>query len=235
MFSKFHPLRDHELVLATHNAGKIKEIAPHLQAAGVGFKTSSELGLEEPVEDQTSCLGNAILKAVAASKSSGLTALADDSGLFVDALDGAPGVYTADWCTDADGIRRTTLGLHLIRSELAKRGHDGPVTASMRTTLVIASCLTGQIEYFEGRIDGILHFDCRGSDGFGFDPYFQPEHDARRFAEMTPGEKLGKSHRQRAIQTFLNICVEGLSPTAYGSSFGRISTGDLSPVLAAQT
>lgn len=190
------------LVIATHNRGKLDEFAQLLGPLGITCLSAGDLGLPEPEETETTFLGNARLKAHAAARAAGLPALADDSGLTVDALDGAPGVYTADWATTPTG-RDFVLAMEKTRAALS--GHPQPWTAQFRCTLVLA-WPDGHEEWVEGAAPGQLVWPRRGQDGHGYDPMFQPDGLTRTFAELTAAEKNAISHRGQAVARMLAKC-----------------------------
>ncbi len=192
------------LLIATHNQGKLEEIGALLAPFGVASISAAALGLPEPAETETSFVGNARLKAHAACKASGLPALADDSGISVDALDGAPGVYTADWAEtstgrDFDMAMRKTWGL------LEQRQADHPRWAQFRCTLVLA-WPDGHDEVFEGVMPGQVVWPMRGDRGHGYDPIFQPEGYNVTFGEMDRWEKNQISHRADAFRKLIAGC-----------------------------
>lgn len=187
-----------KLVIATHNAGKVREISDLLSPYGIQTVSASELGLPEPEETGTTFAANAALKAVAAATISGLPALADDSGLCVDALDGDPGVYTANWAETADGTRDWVMAMGKVEDKLAALGPDISRSALFISTLALA-WPDGHVEWFEGRIEGKMVWPPRGELGFGYDPAFVPEGETRTFAEMSFAEKQASNHRSRAF------------------------------------
>lgn len=189
------------LLIATHNAGKLAEFRELLAPLGIAVTGAAELGLDEPEETGTTFVENARIKALAAMQATGLPALADDSGLEVDALDGAPGVYTADWA-EGPGGRDFLRAMTRTHAELAARGAPQPWTARFRCTLVMAQP-DGRESVFEGRAEGRLVWPIRGAQGHGYDPMFQPEGHDRTFAEMGPAEKNAISHRAKALAAFL--------------------------------
>lgn len=189
------------LLIATHNAGKLEEFRELLAPLGVAVTGAKELGLDEPEETGTTFIENARIKALAAMQATGLPALADDSGLEVDALDGAPGVYTADWA-EGPGGRDFLRAMTRTHSELQARGAARPWTARFCCTLLLARPDRGE-QVFEGRVEGQLVWPVRGALGHGYDPMFQPEGESRTFAEMDHAEKNAISHRGRALKAFL--------------------------------
>jgi XTP/dITP diphosphohydrolase len=192
------------LLVATHNRGKLEEIADLFGPFGVTVVGAAELGLPEPEETETTFIGNARLKAHAAAKASGLVALADDSGLAVNALGGAPGVFTADWATTAKG-RDFAVGIARVWSELEAIQAPEPRHAQFCCTLVLA-WPDGQDVVFEGIATGRLVWPSRGSEGHGFDPIFQPDGHDITFGEMDRWEKNRLSHRADAFAKLVAAC-----------------------------
>lgn len=189
------------LLLATHNAGKLEEFRQLLAHLGVQVTGAAELGLPEPEETGTTFVDNARIKAQAALTATGMAALADDSGLEVDGLDGAPGVYTADWA-EGPGGRDFLRAMTRVHDALIARGAAQPWTARFRCTLVLAAP-DGSERVFDGSVEGELVWPIRGALGHGFDPMFVPEAGPLTFAEMTPAQKNAISHRGRALAAFL--------------------------------
>lgn len=187
-----------KLVIATHNAGKVREIADLLSRYGIETVSAAELDLPEPEETGTTFVANAELKALAAADLSGMPALADDSGLCVEALGGDPGVYTANWAETADGTRDWMLAMTKVEEKLAALGPDISRSAHFVSTLALA-WPDGHVEWFEGRIEGKMVWPPRGELGFGYDPAFVPEGEIRTFAEMSFAEKQANNHRARAF------------------------------------
>lgn len=195
--------RGQRLVIATHNAGKLAEFRDLLGPRGIDLVSADELGLPEPAETGTIYAENAAIKAKAAAFASGLPALADDSGLAVDALDGAPGLFTADW---AGKPRNFNAAMARVHHELARRGVE---TVGAKAHFVSALSLVwpdGEEGLCEGRVFGTLVWPPRGTAGFGYDPMFLPDGHERTFGEMTahekhglPPEGLGLSHRAKAF------------------------------------
>ncbi|MEL0211657.1 MAG: RdgB/HAM1 family non-canonical purine NTP pyrophosphatase [Novosphingobium sp.] len=191
-----------KLVIATHNAGKLKEIQALLAPYGIECLSAGALGLPEPAETGTTFIENALIKAQAAAQASQIPALADDSGLCVDALGGAPGVYTADWA-EADvfegGPRRDWyMAMGKVECKLADLGPDTPRDCHFVCVLAIA-WPDGEHVVYEGRAPGTLTWPPRGKLGFGYDPVFVPVGDTRTFAELDPAEKHEISHRADAF------------------------------------
>ena len=192
------------LLVATHNRGKLEEIADLFQPFGVTVVGAADLGLPEPEETETTFVGNARLKAHAAAKASGLVALADDSGLAVDALGGAPGVFTADWATTSRG-RDFGVGMARVWTELETIRAPEPRLAQFCCTLVLA-WPDGQDVVFEGTSPGRLVWPGRGAHGHGFDPIFQPNGHDITFGEMDRWEKNRLSHRADAFAKLVAAC-----------------------------
>jgi XTP/dITP diphosphohydrolase len=188
-----------KLVIATHNPGKLREIAELLKPLGIDCVGASELGLPEPEETGVTFVDNADLKARAAADLSGLPALADDSGICVDALGGKPGIFSARWAEDADGSRNFGLAMERTWQALEDIGPDASRDAHFACALAIAWPNDGQAESFEGRVDGQLVWPPRGERGFGYDPMFVPAGFEQTFGEMEPAEKHAMSHRARAF------------------------------------
>lgn len=190
------------LVIATHNAGKLKEIGALLEPYGVKCLSAGSLGLPEPAETGTTFVQNAMLKARAAAKASGLAALADDSGLAVDALDGRPGVYTADWAQrqwfEGEPGRDWYMAMGKVEGMLQQLGADTARGAAFHCVLAIA-WPDGESAVYEGQCPGTLTWPPRGALGFGYDPVFVPEGGALTFAEIDPAEKHKISHRADAF------------------------------------
>ena len=191
-----------KLVIATHNAGKLKEIAALLAPYGVECISAGSLGLPEPAETGRTFIENALIKARAAAEASGLTALADDSGLSVAALDGRPGVYTADWAErqwfeGAPG-RDWYMAMGKVEGMLQALGPNAPREAWFSCVLALA-WPDGETAVYEGRADGRLTWPPRGTMGFGYDPVFVPVGRDATFAELDPEEKHRISHRADAF------------------------------------
>jgi XTP/dITP diphosphohydrolase len=194
------------LVIATHNAGKLREFDELLRPFGLTLLGAAALGLEEPEETGSTFRDNAVLKARAAAQASGLVALSDDSGLCVEALEGAPGIYSARW---AGSTKDFGAGMARVERELRARAAPPPWRAAFVSVLALA-WPDGADETFEGRVDGTLVFPPRGTAGFGYDPIFRPDGHNRTFGEMRAEEKhgvppdgsLALSHRARAFQKF---------------------------------
>lgn len=189
-----------KLVIATHNAGKLREIAALIRPFGVEAVSAGELGLPEPEETGDTYEANAELKARAAAEGSGLPALADDSGVAVDALDGRPGIYTARWAGPTKDFR---IAMRKVEDELAghtdRRAHFICVLA-----LAWPQAAGGRLELFRGEVDGDLVWPPRGERGFGFDPVFRPDGRQITFGEMDPVAKDRISHRAVAFDKLVN-------------------------------
>jgi XTP/dITP diphosphohydrolase len=193
-----------ELVIATHNNGKLEEIADLLSPYGVTLTSNADHGLPEPDETETTFVGNARIKAHAAAKATGLPALADDSGLMIDGLGGAPGVYTADWAETPNG-RDFGMAMQRALDELEAVDAPAPRTAQFCCTLVLA-WPDGHDEVFPGLMPGQIVWPARGDQGHGYDPIFQPEGYAVTFGEMDRWEKNKISHRADAFAKLLAGC-----------------------------
>ncbi|WP_313136707.1 RdgB/HAM1 family non-canonical purine NTP pyrophosphatase [Paracoccus jeotgali] len=192
------------LLVATHNAGKLDEMRALLAPYGVEVVGAAEMKLSEPVETEDSFVGNARIKARAAMAATGLPALADDSGISVDALDGAPGVYTADWAETGSG-RDFGMAMQRTWDALEERDAPHPRHAQFRCTLVLA-WPDGREEVFEGVLPGQVVWPPRGAEGHGYDPIFMPDGKDRTLGELTPDEKNALSHRAIAVQKMLQAC-----------------------------
>jgi XTP/dITP diphosphohydrolase len=198
--------RGDRLVVATHNPGKVWEINQLLAPYGLEAVAASEFGLAEPAETETTFAGNARLKAVYAAESTGLPALADDSGIEIEALDGAPGVYTADW---AGPGRDFSIAMQRVHDELQERcaWRGEPICANFRSVLCLA-WPDGRSEVFEGKVYGHVVWPPRGTNGFGYDPIFVAEGQTLTFGEMEPADKYAISHRTRAFDVFKRACLD---------------------------
>jgi XTP/dITP diphosphohydrolase len=200
------------LVIATHNPGKLTEMRELLAPYGIAAVSAGELGLAEPEETGMSFAENALIKAAAAAKAAALPAFADDSGLVVDALDGAPGILSARWAGPDKNFRRA---MGDIEEKLQRLGATSPAarTAHFISALSVA-WPDGHVEAFVGRVDGVLVWPPRGDKGFGYDPMFLPEGHDRTFGEMASEEKhglppgsRGLSHRARAFFKLAEACL----------------------------
>ena len=186
--------RGSTLVVASHNPGKVREIKELLAPFEIVTKGAGELGLPEPEETETTFAGNAALKARAAAQASGLTALADDSGLAVTALDGAPGIYSARWAGEAKDF---SLAMQRVERELKEKS-----TKDFSAKFVCALALAEpgkEPKIFEGEVHGHLVFPPRGTRGFGYDPIFVADGMSETFGEIDPVQKHAMSHRARAF------------------------------------
>ena len=202
-----------QLVIATHNPGKLAEMRELLSPYGIEVKSASEIGLAEPEETGDTFAANAKIKAAAAARAAKLPAFADDSGLVVEALDGAPGIYSARW---AGPSKDFNAAMSRIERLLEERGATEP--AKRKAHFVSALCVAwpdGHIEEVEARVDGTLVWPPRGTAGFGYDPMFLPDGHDRTFGEMPSIEKhglppLGKglSHRARAFVKLAERCLD---------------------------
>ena len=181
------------LVVASHNPGKARELAEILENR-FDLVSAAELGLPEPEETESTFVGNALLKARAAAEASGLIALADDSGLSVAALDGAPGIYSARW---AGPSKDFMSAMAKVEERLEEVGGDD--MGAWFTSALAVAWPGGPVVVVEGRIDGRLTFPPRGDKGFGYDPIFVPEGHEQTFGEMAALQKDGMSHRARAF------------------------------------
>jgi XTP/dITP diphosphohydrolase len=188
------------LVIASHNAGKLREIAELVAPFGVDAVSAASLGLPEPEETGTTFQANAELKALAAAEGVGLPALADDSGLVVPALDGAPGIHSARW---AGPERDFARAMARVQEEL---GESADRSANFVCALTLA-WPDGHRESFEGRVDGTLVSPPRGDRGFGYDPIFLPQGESVTFGEMEPARKHAMSHRARAFARLVAACL----------------------------
>ena len=199
MSRKLQPGR---LVVASHNPGKVRELSPMLQPYGIEPVSAASLGLPEPPETGTSFAANAELKAREAADLSGLPAIADDSGLCVDALNGDPGIYSARW---AGPNKDFASAMRLVEQRLEEAGPDAGRDAHFICALSVA-WPDGDIVTFEGRVDGTLVWPPRGSNGFGYDAMFLPAGKALTFGEMAPADKHAISHRAAAFRQLTGAC-----------------------------
>jgi XTP/dITP diphosphohydrolase len=200
------------VVIATHNAGKLTEMQHLLAPYGVEAVSAGALGLPEPDETGDTFRANALIKAEAAAKATGLPAISDDSGICVAALDGAPGIYSARWAGPSKDFAAA-----MEKVEAALRERDAFTPAERKAWFVSAVCVAwpdGHVEEVEGRVDGIMIWPPRGTAGFGYDPMFLPDGHDRTFGEMTAVEKhglpplgLGLSHRARAFLLLAEHCL----------------------------
>lgn len=216
MAGKLTLRRGDRLVIATHNAGKLEEFRALLGPFGLEIVSAGELGLPEPEETGTTFIENARLKGHAAARAADCIALADDSGLSVDALGGQPGVYTANWAETPTG-RDFRLGMRRVEDALTAAGAGSPAErkASFNATLCLAHP-DGRDEIFTGKVEGTIVWPPRGDLGHGFDPVFMPAGYDITFGEMATGEKNafvrgqpGLSHRARAFAQFVEAVLGG--------------------------
>ncbi len=201
-----------KVVLATHNSGKLKEMRELLAPHGVEVVSAGELGLPEPEENGTTFEANAKIKAEAAAKASNLPAFADDSGLAVEALNGAPGIYSARW---AGSSKNFSQAMRVVEEKLHEARAATP--EKRKAAFISALCVAwpdGETITFEGRVDGTLVWPPRGDAGFGYDPMFLPDGKTKTFGEMTAEEKHGLpphgeglSHRARAFLKLAEACL----------------------------
>jgi XTP/dITP diphosphohydrolase len=214
-----HRSIDGRLVIATHNPGKLTEMRELLEPYGVETVSAGELSAGEPEETGASFRANARIKAEAAARATGQPAFADDSGLVVDALDGAPGIHSARWAGPGKDFRHA---METVEAELGRRG--ARTVADRRAHFVSALCIAwpdGHVEEFEGRVDGTLVWPPRGTKGFGYDPMFLPDGHALTFGEMSAEEKhglppkgKGLSHRARAFLKLAAACLRRSQPAS---------------------
>lgn len=194
--------RGSHLVVASHNEGKVREIKALLGPLGVEPISAGQLGLAEPEETGLTFAANAQIKAIAAATASGFAALADDSGLCIEALDGAPGIYSARWAGPTKDFR---IAMNRVHDELRHKG----LTTS-RAKFVCALCIalpSGQAHAFEGEVAGHIAFPPRGDHGFGYDPIFIPEGMDQTFAQIDPALKHAMSHRAKAFDKLLHSSI----------------------------
>ncbi len=211
-------LIEREIVVASHNEGKVREINELMAPYGYFVKSAAEHGLPEPVETGATFEENSAIKAVAAATATRLPALADDSGLCVDFLDGAPGVYTADWAEKPDGSGRD-FGMAMERVVNALSDKGAVNANDRRAKFISVLCLAwpdGHKEFFRGEVEGDIVWPPRGDNGFGYDPIFMPDDHTRTFGEMNSNEKhhfnpsqpeQALSHRARAFVLFAGNCL----------------------------
>lgn len=196
-----------ELLIATHNQGKLDEMRHLLEPYGIRVSGAADHGLAEPEETETTFVGNARIKAHAAAKATGLPALSDDSGIEIDALNGAPGVYTADWAETPNG-RDFNMAMERTHQELEAVGAAHPRVARFCCTLVLA-WPDGHDEVFPGIMEGQVVWPMRGAQGHGYDPIFQPTGYDITFGEMDRWEKNKISHRANAVAQLVKIFGNG--------------------------
>ena len=193
-------------MVATHNPGKVVEFAALLKPLGIETVSAGELGLPEPEETGSTFRANAEIKALASARAANLPALSDDSGLVVDALDGAPGIYSARW---AGQTKDFSLAMQRVEEELQRAG---ATAASQRQAHFVAALTLawpdGHCETFEGIFEGCVVWPPRGDNGFGYDPIFLPDGYDMTCGEMDPDAKHGISHRALALAQLLPACFE---------------------------
>ena len=194
--------REDSLVIASHNPGKVREIYDLLQPLGIKIIGAGELGLIEPEETGQTFIENAVLKASLAAEAAGLPALADDSGLAVNALGGAPGIYSARW---AGPDKDFTQAMRRV-SEALLLGGNPDRSCAFICALALA-WPDGHTESFEGRVAGTITWPARGERGFGYDPIFTPHGYDQTFGEMDPEQKHAMSHRADAFSQLLSSCL----------------------------
>jgi XTP/dITP diphosphohydrolase len=200
-------LAENKLVLASHNKGKLVEIAELLKPFGKSVISAGDLGYDEPEETEDSFEGNARIKAHFAAKSSGHPALSDDSGLEISALNNAPGVYSADWAETPNG-RDFQMAMTKVWDKLEQSSKSAPYAARFVCLLCIA-WPDGHDEIFRGTVDGTIVWPMRGPNGFGYDPIFQPLGKSQTFGEIDPTEKHAMSHRADAFEKLTAECLRG--------------------------
>ena len=211
--SDMHRQLTGRIVIATHNPGKLREMRELLAPYGIEAASAGELGLAEPDETGTTFRANARIKAQAAAQATNLPAFADDSGLAVDALGGAPGIHSARWAGEAKDFQ---YAMQRVEDELQARG--ARTAETRRAHFVSALCVAwpdGHVEDFEAKVDGVLVWPPRGTLGFGYDPMFLPDGHTRTFGEMPAEEKhglpphgSGLSHRARAFLMLASACLK---------------------------
>jgi XTP/dITP diphosphohydrolase len=192
------PFTDDRLVIASHNRGKVEEISALLMPFRIAALAAASLGIPEPEETGDSFEANAALKAVAAAQASGLPALADDSGLVVPALGGAPGIYSARWAGPTKDFR---IAMERVHRELGEQDHSALFVAALALAWP-----DGNLDLFRGEVAGALVWPPRGERGFGYDPMFVPEGGRATFGEVEPAQKHRISHRARAFAKLVEGC-----------------------------
>jgi XTP/dITP diphosphohydrolase len=194
------------LIIASHNQGKVREITDLLGPYGIEPVSAASLGLPEPEETEDTFIGNARLKSLAAARATGMVALSDDSGLCVDALDGAPGLYSARW---AGPTKDFSVAMQRVQDELEAKNAPHPRRARFVCALSLAwPDGDGYTEDFEGKVFGTLVWPPRGDKGFGYDPMFMPEGYAVTNGELDPAEKHRISHRAVAFKQLVDACLK---------------------------
>ena len=213
------------LVIASHNKGKVAEFRDLLAPMDITLLSSGELGVSEPEETGDSFAANARLKAMATAKAAGLPSLADDSGIEIEALSGAPGIYSARWAGEA---RDFGAAMRRVEAEL---GANGALAAAPRANFTCVLCLAtpdGETQDFEGKVFGHLTFPPRGTRGFGYDPIFVPDGHSITFGEMQPAAKHRISHRAVAFEAFAKALSAAHIRAAWTRS-ASTSTGPIAP------
>ena len=204
------------IVVASHNAGKIAEIRDLIGPLGFEARSAADLAFAEPDETGTTFEENAAIKALASAQAAGIPALSDDSGLIVDALGGAPGVYTANWAEREDGSRDFAMAMQKVEDDLTEKGAPDDERTARFVSVLCLAWPDGHTEFFRGEVEGKVVWPPRGTQGFGYDPVFQPVGHERTFGEMSadekhgwkPGEAEALSHRARAFKRFVETCLE---------------------------
>lgn len=190
-------LPENSIVVASHNPGKVREIADLLRPLGIEAVSAGELDLPEPEETETTFEGNARLKAEAAAEASGLAALSDDSGLCIDALGGAPGIFSARWAGPTKDFK---IAMQKVEHELRDRYALSPDQRKAHFVCALCLAMPGQeSKVYRGEVHGLMVWPPRGEKGFGYDPVFQPDGHDITFGEMDPDAKHAMSHRARAF------------------------------------
>lgn len=190
------------LMIASHNKGKIREIADLLSAHVASFPSAADHGLTDPEETGDTFRANAELKALVAARATGLPSLADDSGLAVTALEGAPGIYSARWAERDNGVRDFDYAMRRVNDALG----NAPDRSATFVSALSLAWPDGHTETVEGTVDGMLIWPPRGDHGFGYDPIFVPDGGTITFAEMEPEAKHAISHRAVAFDKLLARC-----------------------------
>ena len=189
------------LVVASHNAGKVREIDALLAPLNIDVRSAASLALPEPEETGATFEENAALKSIAAATTANMWALADDSGLAVPALDGAPGIYSARWAGETKDF---THAMARVAHELHSKGLEASGTEAYFVCVLALSAPDGTTQTFRGEVHGTLTFPARGAHGFGYDPVFIPHGHAETFGEMDPAVKHAMSHRAHAFAAFID-------------------------------
>ena len=197
--------KEETLVLATHNFGKIEEFKHLFGTVDFNITDIGKFSRAQPEENGKSFLENSLIKAREATKLTGLVSLADDSGLCVDTLNGAPGIYSADWAIMSDGSRNFKFATNRLMREIEKYNYTGPFTAHFICNLVL-HWPDNYFEKFEGKIFGEIIWPGRGENGHGYDPIFQPNGYKETFGQMDRWEKNKISHRGLAMDNLLSAC-----------------------------